>query len=231
MTLSSKQWLTPHMLRLRFVSAELAGFTSAAPDDHIKLFVPDGAGETSMRDYTPRAFDPEAGTLTVDFAVHEAGPATRWALTAEPGDAVQIGGPRGSLVVADDFDWYLLVGDETAIPAISRRIEEVREDAKITAFILVDDEADCVLDVSRPGLALTWLKRSGRAGQDARLLRQAVEALSFPEGDGYVWIAAEARAARALKTLVIDERGHPPEWTKSSGYWSENDDDGESAGA
>src|SRR5579872_7292197 len=85
LTVIGTERLSPHMLRLQFSSPELKDFESAAPDDHIKLFVPDGAGGQAMRDYTPRAFNPSAGTLTIDFALHEAGPATAWALSAAPG--------------------------------------------------------------------------------------------------------------------------------------------------
>ena len=49
---------------------------------------------------------------------HDGGPATSWAKAAVPGDTLEIGGPRGPTIVANDFDWFLLVGDETALPAI-----------------------------------------------------------------------------------------------------------------
>jgi NADPH-dependent ferric siderophore reductase len=75
------------MLRITFASPDLADFSSPSPDDHIKLFLPDpaNAGQQVMRDYTPRAFDAARKTLTIDFAVHDAGPATTWAFDAKPG--------------------------------------------------------------------------------------------------------------------------------------------------
>jgi NADPH-dependent ferric siderophore reductase len=73
--------LSPNMIRVRFGGDELRDFESAGADDHVNLFVADGDGEAA-RDYTPRAFDTAAGTLTVNFAIHEAGPATRWAVGA-----------------------------------------------------------------------------------------------------------------------------------------------------
>ncbi|MGG2362277.1 siderophore-interacting protein, partial [Salmonella enterica] len=69
--------VTPNMIRLVFAGDELGDFASLGFDDHVKIFVPTGRGDTAMRDYTPRAFDRDARTLTLDFAVHEAGPATR----------------------------------------------------------------------------------------------------------------------------------------------------------
>jgi len=79
-----------------------------------------------MRDFTPRHFDASTRTLTLGFALHDAGPASAWAASARVGDVLGFGGPRGSRLTPDNFDWYLLVGDETALPAIGRRTEELR---------------------------------------------------------------------------------------------------------
>lgn len=217
-TVAASEQLTPHMLRIRFEAPDLIGFESAAPDDHVKLFVPTGEGH-AMRDYTPRAFDPERGLLTIDFAVHDAGPATHWALQARPGHTIEIGGPRGSTMVADDFDWYLLVGDETAIPAIGRRLEEIRGGVSVFAAIVVDTEADRHEFATAASLEVKWLCRAAGEEADSALLQRALAAAALPAGDGYVWIAAEAQVARTLRAFVLETLGHRKEWTKASGYW------------
>jgi NADPH-dependent ferric siderophore reductase len=221
LTVASVQRLTPRMQRLVFTSPELRDFTSAAPDDHVKLFIPAAGGhDACMRDYTPRMFDAEQGSLTIDFALHEAGPATAWALAAEVGDTLDIGGPRGSTIVPDDFDWYLLIGDETALPAIGRRVAELRPAAFVATFAIVerkDERQDF------QGAARTNSFRIAREGQpldDATLLRFALDEFALPPGDGFVWIAAEARTARSLRSYMMETRGHPKAWIKASGYWS-----------
>jgi len=213
--------LTPKMRRIEFVSSELRDFSSLAPDDHIKVFVadPQAPNGVAMRDYTPRAFDPERETLTIDFALHEAGPATAWALAAKPGDALDIGGPRGSMVVADDFDAYLLVGDETALPAIGRRLEGLRAGVPVTSIVVVDNPDEVQTISTRADWRPVWVFRSEKAGDDAALLSEALAGWSAPEGDGYVWIAAEARAAKALKTQMLAARRWTPAWLKAAGYW------------
>jgi len=141
LTVSSAEHLTPRMRRFGFTSPDLRDFVSAAHDDHIKLFFPgNDAGErkTCMRDFTPRRFDRDRGTLFVDFALHDAGPATQWAASARIGDRLEIGGPKGSIVGPDDFDWYLLIGDETALPAIGRRVEELRANVPVATFVVTD---------------------------------------------------------------------------------------------
>lgn len=220
-TVSQARAVTTNMRRIEFVSPDLADFESLGPDDHIKLFVPDSASPqgVAMRDYTPRAYDVGRRSLTIDFALHEAGPATAWAMRAAPSDSIEIGGPRGSLVVADDFDHYLLVGDETALPAIGRRVEGLREGARVTTVVVIDNSSDVQQFASHADWRPIWVFRSDRNKDDATLLREAVAEWSAPEGDGYVWIAAEALAARALKDFILQERGHPRAWLKAAGYW------------
>lgn len=211
--------ITPHMVRLTFAGDELAGFKSLAPDDHIKVFVPGPDGEVARRDYTPRRYDAEKGELIVDFALHEGGPVTTWARAAKPGDVANIGGPRGSVIVPDDFDWWLLIGDETALPAIGRRIEDMSAGTPVTSIVAVasrDEEQRFATAASHQAI---WVHRPAHMADDAESLLAAVRAFTPPPGDGFVWIAAEAGVARALRTYVEEELRHPTAWLKASGYW------------
>lgn len=220
LTVTAAERLTPHLLRLHFRSPDLADFDSGAPDDLIKLFLPDGAGGVAARDYTPRAFDTAAETLVIDFALHEpAGLATAWAMAAVPGDTLEIGGPRGSTIVPDDFDWYLLIGDETAIPAITRRLEELRLGVPVTALIAVENADDRLPIPDRAGLTMLWSPRADDPAADADRLLGLLDAQPLPPGDGFVWIGAEATVARAVRAVVLGRLGHPAAWTKASGYW------------
>jgi len=220
LTVTVIEALGAHMRRIAFTSPELHDFVSASADDHIKLFFPTATGETVMRDFTPRRFDTTAGTLTVDFALHEAGPATQWAAAAQVGDHLEIGGPRGSAVVPDDFDWYLAIGDESALPAIGRRVEELREGVPVITLAVVDRGADEQVFATRAAWSGHWVHRAGNTASDADLLIGALKHLRLPAGEGFVWIAAETTAAKALRAYVLDTIGHPREWTKASGYWT-----------
>jgi NADPH-dependent ferric siderophore reductase len=225
-TVAATERLTPQMQRIRFASPDLHDFSSAAPDDHIKLFVPGGSGQGGdkarlcMRDYTPRAFDPEQGTLTIDFALHQAGPATAWALSARVGDGLEIGGPRGSQIVADDFDWYLLIGDETALPSIGRRVEELRHGVPVITIVVTDTAADFQSFATGADWRPSWIARHQKSADDADLLRSVLADCVLPPGDGYAWVAAEAQTARSIRNYLIDVRGHPRSWLKASGYWA-----------
>ena len=173
-----------------------------------------------MRDYTPRAFDRAGGTLEIDFALHEAGPATQWAWSASPGDLLEIGGPKGSSIVTDDFDWYLLIGDETALPAIGRRVEELRPGVPVTSLVVVDSAAEQQTFSGQSDHRAKWVYREAPSLDNADLLLAALQGFEPPAGDGYVWIAAEAQVARRVRAYAIDVLRHPKAWTKAAGYWT-----------
>lgn len=210
--------LTPGVRRLHFESKELSGFCSSAPDDHIALFIPTPDGQEHKRHYTPRLFDAEKLTLAIDFATHEAGPATQWAASVDIGATLEIGGPKSSRVVSDDFDWYLLIGDETALPAMARRVESLRAGVLVHTVIAIrsDDEIQSFAAAAR--WEATWVVRGDASAADGARLLQAVQAIELPAGDGYVWIGGEASIARDLRAFFV-ERGHPPQWLHAAAYW------------
>lgn len=227
LTVSEVTSLTPHMIRIELTGEDLSDFSSLSPDDHIKLFIDDAGAEAPVtRDYTPRAFDCAARRLTVDFAVHEAGPATAWALQAKPGDHLRIGGPRGSAVVAPVFDWYLLIGDETALPAIARRVEELPEGVEVLTLVAVPGPEDQQSVETAARHRDFWVHRPVSQAADPAPLLQGLEQIDWPAGKGFVWIAAEAAVARALRNRVTGHHGHPLHHLKAAGYWTIGKADG-----
>ena len=150
--------------------------------------------------------------------LHGDGPAATWAAEAAPGKFLGVGGPRGSFIVPNGFDWYLLAGDETALPAIGRRLEELPEGARALVVIEVADAGEEQRFATRTRLDARWLHRDG-AEPGAALLTEAVAGLTLPPGEGYAWIAAEAAAAKALRRHLVEERGLRRDRVRASAYW------------
>jgi NADPH-dependent ferric siderophore reductase len=220
---ATKEHITPGMLRIVFQSDELQGFDSPSPDDHIKVFIPVNGDEQEIkRDFTPRAWDLDAGTFTLDFALHESGPAIEWARSAKTGDVLEIGGPRGSTIVPDDFDWYLLVGDASALPSFSRRLETMRHDVPVHLYLLITNASEQQTLSTRADCCIQWFTTRNNSAEDASTLRVALDNFAFPQGDGFVWIAAEKIVSREIYQCLVEERGHPAEWVKAAAYWTES---------
>ena len=220
-TIASITELTPRMRRITF-TGDLADFESASYDDHIKLYFPlhPGTDELLSRNITPRSFRPAGASLTVDIALHD-GPIGNWARDAVAGAPAWIGGPRGSYVIPMDFDWYLLTGDETALPAIGRRLEELPDDARVFVIAEVADASEEQRFTTRPGTSITWLHRGGDAMSVASTLPQAVAAFTPPVGEGYVWVACESESATQIRSALV-LRGLPKAWLRVAAYWKRN---------
>ena len=236
----SNERLTPRMARITLRHQDFAAFPSAAYDDHCKLFFPkpgvamvmpergpngliwpEGAERPEGRDYTPRSFSHARAEVVIDFVLHGDGPASSWAETAKPGDTLGIGGPRGSFVVKGEFDFYLLAGDETALPAIGRRIEELPAGAKVIAFIEIADPAERQTFDAKAELELHWLERS----TGAQSLLDAVKAATLPTGAGYAFIAGESGVSSAIREHLVTDRGFDPDLIKAAGYWRQGEAD------
>ena len=222
-TVAAAEMLSPRMKRIVFTSPDLADFESNGHDDHVKLFfnAADAAGAAPAgRDYTPRWFDRRQQTVAIDFALHAHGPATSWAGSARVGDTLQMGGPRGSTIVADDFDWYLLVGDESALPAIGRRVEELRAGAAVTTVVAIGDSGERQSFATAADWRPHWVARDESGVDDSVTLVRALETIDLGSGDGFVWIAAETAVARAVRRYVVEHRRHPVAWLKAAAYWT-----------
>lgn len=229
--------LTPRMRRVTLHGPELTGFISLGTDDHVKLmfattpeeqaalenFTPGGNSEGPrpvMRDYTPRRYDPASGELDIDFVLHGDGPAATWAEQVEPGQSLYIAGPRGSMIVPDMFDSYLLIGDETALPAIARRLGELPAGRRALVVVQIQDEAESQVLKSEAQVEVIWVVRGE---QD---LLQVVAGLTLPTGGLYAWVATESALSRKVRRVLLDDFNLDEAAVKAAGYWrlDESDD-------
>lgn len=223
--------LTPRMRRITLGGEQLAGFLSQGADDHIKLFFATSPEEQAaldtmvlgakggdgpkpaMRDYTPRRMDLAAGELDIDFVLHGDGPASTWAAQAQPGQFLHLGGPRSSTIVPDVFDSYLLIGDETAIPAIARRIEELPAGRKVLAVIEIEDAEERQLLSGAADVETIWVERHQQS------LLEVVSQLTLPAGKLFSFVATEAALSRKLRRVLLDEHTVDEDALKAVGYW------------
>lgn len=211
--------LTPHMIRITLGGPELAGFTSPSPDDYIKIFIPGLDGSPTRRDYTARRYDSQNGTLLLDFVNHHSGPAAAWARCAKPGGRLEIGGPRGSQIIARPIDQWFLIGDETALPAIGRRVEELPADTPVTTLVTVPGPEDEQVFVTVARHAAHWVHRSmDQAADEATSVLAVLKNLGIREHT-FVWVGAEAHVAKAVRQYLLNECSIPAQWIKAFGYW------------
>jgi NADPH-dependent ferric siderophore reductase len=166
------------------------------------LAMPDGI-RPPMRTYTVRAHRPALREIDVDFVLHGVhGPGSRWASDAQPGDTVAFLGPTGVHSVPHGTRWQLLVGDETAVPAIASIIESAP--TTVRAFIQADP-AHCQ---PVPG-DVHWVSAD---------VLPTLRAASLEDG-AYAWIAGESAMVRAVRRHLVGERGLDRRAITFTGYW------------
>lgn len=206
---------SPGFRRLTLTGSELEGFTSLGATDHIKVVLPDG----SRRDYTPLGFRPAMDSgpaeLDVDFYVHGDGAAAAWASSAVAGDPATIAGPRGSHLPPVGAARFVLVADESSLPALARWIDILPADVEILGFVELDNDSDAAyLDPAQVHRAkIVWLQKADG------VLERALRGLGPLGDDTFVWVAGEATTLIPIRRYLRRELGLPASQVKVDGYW------------
>ena len=230
------QPLTPNMQRIRFAGEDLRDFPASEGSQYLKLlFAKNGqplsaaaladlpAGQRPvMRTYTVRKLDRDRGQLVMDFVLHPSpqtdGPASRWAQAARPGEQLLVAGPGASTPLNPDADWFLLAGDMTALPAISRHLEKLPATARGYAVIEIRDARDKQQLRAPANIEIHWVINAA-VGHRPATLREAIAALPWLDGAPSVWAACEFDSMRLLREFFCRERQLSRRQIYISSYW------------
>ncbi len=163
------------------------------------------------RPFTFHSFDRQAGTLDVDFILHDGnGSACNWARQAVPGMQLGLVGPMADRPLPD-AGHYIFIGDDTALPAISV-LQQTVGDRSTEAFL----EAETVAPYQVRNA--TWIERSVTGLQHGEGLSGLIGTLS-PTPDTFVWLAGEASAVEALRRHLRFDLGLPRSRVVATPYW------------
>ena len=228
---------TPGCVRVTFAGDELKDYAMRGPASHIKVYFPergrdgdllpqwseegpilaDGERMPSSRTYTPRSYDAERNQLVVEFMLHGEGLASSWAATASVGDEVAVSLPGGPYSV-EPADWYVIAGDEAALPGIETILAELPDASQAQVIVEVPGPAEVRSEL---GPDVRWLERNGAA--PGSVLEQAIREMEFPAGDGRVWVGCEAGAMREIRRHLLFDRSMAREAIHTHGYWKAGD--------
>lgn len=236
------EWPAPHLVRVHLGGPNFADFVdNGLTDRYVKLMFPrpgvdypepmdldvirrdfPRADWPITRTYTVSRYDRAAGELAIDFVTHgDEGVAAPWAAGARPGDEVVVRGPGGAYAPTPAADGHVLVGDESALPAIGAALAVIPDGVPVLVFALVEDAAELPELTTTLDTELRVLHRadfaSAAAAGDA--LVAAVRAAEFPAGAVQVFVHGEAGFVADLRRHLVGERAIPRDLLSVSGYW------------
>jgi NADPH-dependent ferric siderophore reductase len=227
--------LSERMMRVVLGGDELAGFAIESAASSVRLLLPPAghdniemptwtgnqfelaSGERApIRTFTPRAFDAERLELTLDVVLHERGAATDWVRRTAVGDEVAISGPGRSETFDPAARSFLLVGDESAIPAISQLLETIDTTHTIQAHIEITDPGARFELPTHPNATIVWHDAIVGAAPGASVAAVVESLVQLPDA---VWVAGEAATVQRLRTHLFDVRGLARGRVTARGYW------------
>jgi NADPH-dependent ferric siderophore reductase len=223
-TLTARRLLSPRMARFTLHAPAFAELGVEEPGEIITLGwcdageelvlpqlgwrFPPGRPEQHWRNFTVRAYRPDAAEIDVDFSLHgHVGRASTWAIRAEPGDTVGYAGPRLHWQPASDVDWSVLAADETGLPALLAILETLPPGHRAIGLAEIHDDAERQGCSSDAEVDLRWLSRDGREPGTTTVLADAAAALELPAGrSGVGWWRGAGDARRPRRAA----HGRPP---------------------
>jgi NADPH-dependent ferric siderophore reductase len=230
--------VTPAMARITIGGPALASFPGGGGDQHVVLYfyepdvpLPDpltltsartllGQVRPAMRSYTVRRHDPDRHELDIDFVLHpEGGVAADWAADARPGDHLIVVGPSPAYLPDVTVPTHVLLGDETALPAIGAMLAHLPATVTVTVLIEIADRTEQQPLPSLADTRITWLPRDGRPAGTPDALLGAMRALGPPSGAVAVWGAGERTVMQAVRAYLLDESGLDRRQVRTTMYW------------
>jgi NADPH-dependent ferric siderophore reductase len=210
----------PDHVKVFFPHPESGELVSSRQGEDEEWFITGGSTDPIHRDYTVRAFDPETHELTLDFVVHDHGIAGRWVADVKIGDPLVLNGPSANWLLPENFAHYLALGDEPALPAIARVIEEAPAGSRVTALIEVEDAEDEQKLTGKADVDVRWIHRKTAPVGEGHLspLETALRGLDLPS-DVFVFAAGETNNIKPIRRYLRREVGLPKEQLIVDGYW------------
>jgi len=228
--------LGPRLRRLTIGGPDLTGFPVPLPGASVRLLVPSpgtsrlempawtgnewllpGGKRPALRTFTPLAVDPEAGTLAVAVVLHGPGVISDWARTVDAGAPCAVSGPGRGYTVEATAPAFVLVGDETALPAIGQLLEAIPAAATVRVHVEVASPDGRIALPSHPRATVVWHELGDHADPGSAM---AIATTTLEIGpDDRIWVAGEAASVQRIRRHLFDTLGVPRSRATVRGYW------------
>ncbi len=241
-----REQVTPHMVRLTVAGDDLADFPDHGYDHWFRMFLPKHDADQAlkklpervdmigwlkfmrvpeatrpvMRNYTVRQFRKAERELDIDFVVHgDEGVAAPWARSAQPGERLAIIDQGTGYEPDAAVEHHLLVGDETALPAILGILRDLPRHHRGTAFIELPDVADAQPHQAPDDVEVRWLARELGQAPGTHALDVVQREWALPDEPFDAYLVGEQALATGLRRWLVSEHKVPKNRVTFVGYW------------
>ncbi|MCG1035310.1 siderophore-interacting protein [Polaribacter sargassicola] len=248
-TVKHKQYLTPHFIRV-VLTGDVSIFKDAVLGDNNKVFIPPkGVSKLHMRyfdsdknewilppkevlpimrTYTHRNIDLDKKELTIDFVNHgKSGPASAWAIDAKPGFEIGVAMKLNKKKLIPDANWYLLVGDATAIPVLSVILESLPSSAKGICMIEVHGKEDEQVLKTKADIEFKWFYNPNP--EKGNFLIDKVQSINIPETEKFGYVACEFSSVKEIRNYLRKDLNWSSNELYAYSYWKSGISENESA--
>lgn|SRR5690606_4837876 len=239
-TLKSKQYLTPHYIRIT-LSGDVSEFQHSTIGDNNKIFIPpmgvekvhfpvmdaqtkkwvqmDNKVAPWVRTYTHKGVDLEKDELYIDFVNHgDNGPASAWAVNAALGD--QLGVAMRTVpkeLYPSHANWFLLVGDATAIPVLGAILDSLPVTAKGICVLKVSSVDDIQKLPTKAAIDFQWIIEPDDRKESQ--LTELVKSIEIPSGSKFGYVACEFSDVKQIRTYLRKELEWSSDELYAYSYW------------
>lgn len=240
LTVSRKEYLTPHFIRVWLQGDTVAQFSPMTPGVNNKILIPPpGVNEIHFpkideatgqwqdiddkvrpitRTYTHRGIDLSRNEIWIDFVAHgDEGPASAWAIRAKAGDVLGVMMKNRQAPLCPDVEHYLLAGDATAIPVLSAILETLPATATGTCIIEVHGKDDEQALQTQADINFVWLHNN--TPQQGSELANTLKQQPLPDSDRFAYVAAEFDSVRTIRGYLRKEQDWDKQEVYAFSYW------------
>ena len=197
-------------------AAQVAG----EPGNDVMVRLADAQGKFVRRRYSVRAVDATLDQLTLWVTTAHDGPGANWARSVQPGDEVDLVGPRGKITLDPMADWHLFVGDTSGLGAFYRLAQSIEVPGRAIFVVEINSPDDALTTPLDEGLGVTgiFIDRQGRAMNDATGVLSGLAAFEFPAGEGHAYLFGEFNVMKAANVALLD-RGLAETQISRKAFW------------
>ncbi|MFF1920094.1 siderophore-interacting protein [Streptomyces sp. NPDC058221] len=238
-----REFVTPGFASVTLGGPALRDFTAVGNDQAVRLFIPrEGQGALRMptvsneawiaqlmlvpksarpwvRNLTIRRARPVDDEIDIEFALHAGAPMSDWVHRTEVGDPAGIFDIGTTYRLPEHAQEQLLVGDESALPAILSILDTTPPTLATHVYVEVASAADIRPVETLAGSRIHWLSRDGQDLRPGAMALDAVRRAPLPPGRFYTWVAGESRLATAVRRHLVNDREVPKRDISFAGYW------------